>query len=185
MALSWLPEFLADIKQTYDLINMGYLKNVTLTGSSSLIYLICNHEHFNDDIHKYLSELGYSETNKPNDINFCVTSNTAIVTQTFNPYVAVNESPSRRKIYRYNNKSFDIRACKSIERMFINDIYIVHPLSLLFNYKQDDECDTNDKKINFLNKYTNKFNGIDYTIEYFVKSSTYKPFQINHLDLNL
>ena len=195
MTFTWIPEFIANIKETYELISMVYPNNVTLTGPSSVVYLICNYELFKDDIDKQLTKLGYSEEIKPTEINFLVTSSTSIVIKKFDSYESDNVSPSHHKIFTNQNKSFDVRICKNIKQIFLNGIYIIHPLSLSLDNDDDDNI-INNEIIKFLKEYKDDFNEIEFNIEYSIKTPVYgdendsesfrpnKRFKFNPIPIN-
>ncbi len=168
MVFSWVPGWLNHIEETYNLTN-EYFQNIVLTGSSALVYLVCNHPFFSNDIEQYLKELGYSETIRPKDVDILTIQRTDIVQTKIGLYHS-SIDPRSHKTYIHNNGSqfVDIMTCRITTYILVNNLKIIIPSKLLSWY--EDEMRTNDVlKIKFLEQYNKLFNHEGIVINFSVR----------------
>jgi len=155
---SWCDQLLVDIQQTYDLVKSKY-EHVGLTGSAAIFYIIMKNESFSDNRLQYLTEAGFTETIKPNDIDFMIFSNEpSIYTSVIGSYVS-NQTMTKSKTFTdpNTNKSFDLILYTKGKCMKLHEsdnIYIVSVKIILSLYEKNQNKESNIDKVRFINKYS-------------------------------
>jgi len=157
---SWCNQLITEIEQTYELVQSKY-KYVGLTGSVAIFYIIMKNIFFSNDLSKYLTEFGFSETNIPNNIDFIVFSNESIIYEMIIGTYISNQTMTRSKTFidPRNNKSFNIILCNRGKCMKINvfdNIYIIN-INMILSLYEDQNKESDLDKVNFINKYINIF----------------------------
>jgi hypothetical protein len=165
---SWCDQLLVDIQQTYDLVKSKY-EHVGLTGSAAIFYIIMKNDFFSDNKLQYLTEVGFSETIKPNDIDFMIFSNEpAINANKIGSYVS-NQTMTSSKTFKDpdTNKSFDLILYTKGKCMKLHkddNIYIVSAKIILSLYEKNQNKESDINKVRFINKYSHIM--LSETIEY-------------------
>jgi len=165
---SWCDQLLVDIQQTYDLVKSKY-DYVGLTGSAAIFYIIMKNEFFSDNKIQYLIEAGFSETIKPNDIDFMIFSNEPAINERMIESYVSNQTMTKTKTFTNpdTNKSFDLILYTKGKCMKINEddnIYIVSANIILSLYEKNQNKESDLNKCRFIKKYSNIL--LSETIEY-------------------